>query len=297
MIILTDCLSDRPDEGCIKVATNLTARLKAHDPSITVLTYDRQSSLSDRHLRLNPLFLNRELLTLLRRKQEHVLYIPFSSNTRGAVLRTFLLAKLGRSQVSALFALTWPMDGLSRLLLRGSGATVFCLSAQAQAIYSAASCKPAIHLRTGVDTAHFSPPTPEERQRLRQKYGVAPGETVVLHVGHLDEGRNLRQLLKLGDECHIFSGGKPRLSPGRRLALRSGTPSQHHHTGRISARYPGALPNGRRLFLPGGEHRKVHRHTPFGIGSRCLRPAGGDHRLWRTSEFCRERGFLFPGFF
>ena len=50
MIILSDCLTDRIDEGCIKVANSLTKRLKQIEKNITVITYKQKSNYSDVHM-------------------------------------------------------------------------------------------------------------------------------------------------------------------------------------------------------------------------------------------------------
>lgn len=70
MIILSDCLTETVDEGCIKVAVSLVKRIKEQDPAVTVITFDRQSGLSDVHMELNKLFLNRRLRKMLRRKKK-----------------------------------------------------------------------------------------------------------------------------------------------------------------------------------------------------------------------------------
>src|SRR5262249_57446928 len=44
----------------------------------------------------------------------------------------------------------------------------------------------------GVDLVRFRPPAAGERAALRQKWGLNPEDWVVLHVGHLREGLNLR---------------------------------------------------------------------------------------------------------
>lgn len=220
MIVLTDCLTGRPDEGCVKVATNLVKRLKQQCPDITVIAYGGGSGLADRNLKLNPLFLNGSLLRLLWRKREPVLYIPFSSNTKAAVLRTWLLVKLTGAEVNVLFALYRPMDRIARSLLRSSQAGVFCLSADAYDAYRDIVGKRAVLLKTGVDTGHFVPVDTSTKARLRKKFGVHPDKKVLLHVGHLKEGRGLRQLLNAGEGYHVFLVTSPRTKPEQEIPLR-----------------------------------------------------------------------------
>ena len=204
MIILTDCLTDHTDEGANQTAKNLVQQLKSRDPGTTVITYGSHSRLSDLHLKLNPLFLDRQLLQLLRRSRETVFYIPFSSNTRGGILRTFLLSWLTGCPIRVLFTQRWPMDSLSKWLLRRSEATVLSLSAESHQVFHSIVGSRSVRLKAGVDTHRFSPVSTEEKASLREKYGIGPEDKVLLHVGHLKEGRNIRQLLKIDPQWHIL---------------------------------------------------------------------------------------------
>lgn len=50
---------------------------------------------------------------------------------------------------------------------------------------------------TGVDLDRFRPAKPGEKAALRRKWGIPADTSVVLHVGHLTEGRNLEAVLPL----------------------------------------------------------------------------------------------------
>lgn len=52
----------------------------------------------------------------------------------------------------------------------------------------------------GVDVERFTPPTPDKKRALRRKYGFDEEEFIVLHVGHMVEGRNLRALGPVQDK-------------------------------------------------------------------------------------------------
>ena len=56
----------------------------------------------------------------------------------------------------------------------------------------------------GVDTEKFKPVTKEKSAELKAKYGVSPEKKVVLHVGHLNEGRNVAQLMKLDEKYQVI---------------------------------------------------------------------------------------------
>lgn len=203
MIILSDCLTEMTDEGSLKVAASLTKRLRAADSGTMVISYDRQPDWADQHLQLNKLFLNPKLLKILRSRTDRVLYIPFASNTLASMLRLCVLSLACRRRLWALFALRHPMNGLSRLLLRLSRAKVLTLSAASCTFFREAAGN-AAQLRAGVDTRRFVPVSAGKKEELRRKYGVIPGKKVLLHVGHLNQGRNVGALLGAGEDYHVF---------------------------------------------------------------------------------------------
>ena len=203
MIILSDCLTETADEGALKVASSLARRLRQLDDHTLVVTYDRKPAWSDMHLALNPLFLNRSLFKVLRRRHEPVLYIPFASNTLASALRVCVLSLMGRRQVRVLFALRHPMNGLTRRLLKWSGAKIITLSETSRGYFTRETGH-ALQLKAGVDMKKFTPVTAEKKAELREKYGVPEGKKVLLHVGHLNAGRNVQALLHAGEEYQVF---------------------------------------------------------------------------------------------
>lgn len=203
MIILSDCLAEKVDEGCLKVANSLTRRLKQYDSRNVVISYDRMTERSDLHLKLNKLFLNRSLLSAIRKENTNVLYIPFASNTRASAIRTFILSLYAKRKVDVLFVLRFPMDKLTKMILKLSGARVIALSKESYQFYKKHIGK-AVYLKTGIDTEKFVPVTEDAKKKIREKYSVANGKKVLLHVGHLKYGRNIDKLLNVSSDYHIF---------------------------------------------------------------------------------------------
>lgn len=201
MIIISDCLTEQPAEGCLKIAHNLIKRIKERVPQTIVITYGKKSSLSSRHIELNRMFLNRELLTFLRKEQEHVVYIPNASCTAASAVRTWVLAKLTRCPVKVLFVQWHGMNPVTRYLLKQSGALIICVSRESAKQYEESGLQ-VVYLKTGVDTDRFRPVDERRKQELRRKYGIPEQAKIVLHVGHLKEGRNLDKFCLLEDEYH-----------------------------------------------------------------------------------------------
>ena len=204
MLILTNSLSDTPDEGALKAATNLAARIREMAPAVNILTYDRGSLLSDQHLKLNKLLLSRELFRILRR-EESLLYIPFPTRSLPMAVRTFLLSRICRGKPCVLLTMTRPVGPVAKFLLRCSGAEFWVLSRDAWAAFREFLLENrVIRIKTGVDTGKFTPVTADKARDLKVKYGFDPDRPVVLHVGHLKAGRNVAALTGLPKDCQTL---------------------------------------------------------------------------------------------
>ena len=176
MIVLSDCLTNKIDEGCLKVANSLTKRLKKADASTMVISFERKPDYSDIHMSLNKFFLNERLCEIMHQKKEPVLYIPFASNTTASCLRILIL----------------------------SGAKVIDLSEASYQFYKKIVGNRAFYLKTGIDTETFVPVDDKKKILLREKYHIPTNKQVVLHVGHLKGGRNVDKLAEINNQYHII---------------------------------------------------------------------------------------------
>ena len=204
MIVLTNCLAEKTDEGCLKVANSLIKRIKEIYPKTMVISYDNWSEQSDCHMKLNRLFLNRRLFEILNSGQEKVLYIPFSSNTRASVFRTWLLSVFCKNKIDVMFVLWHPMDRLTKMMLQLSRARVFTLSKETCSFFQNEVGNEVIYLKTGVDTQRFKPVREDEKTLIREKYNIREKEKVVLHVGHLKTGRNVGKLCNIDEKYCVI---------------------------------------------------------------------------------------------
>lgn len=203
MIILSDCIGKTPDEGCIKVANSLTERIKTSHPEVMVVSYGDGHGETDV---LNALFLNPSLKKLLREKDQPLLYIPFASNTLASTIRLVVLSAWNRGRVTALFTLRHPMGKASRFFLRYSRANIVVLSGESCSFFREQTDCSVTYLKMGVDPRRFHPVSREEKRELRRKYGIPADKKVVLHVGHLNRGRNVMSLRHLsGDHLGLLA--------------------------------------------------------------------------------------------
>ena len=206
MIILSDALNVKTDEGCLKVANSLVKRIKNRHQNTLVVSYgdSKNNPCIDEKLKLNKLFLNSSLFSLIKKKKESVLYIPFSSNTFFSVIRTLVLSLLTNQNVKVAFVLRHPMNGVTKQILKLSRAEVIVFSKESYNYFRGFNVK-TTYIKTGVDTKTFIPVKDDaEKTRLREKYHLPVDKKIVLHVGHLTKERNVEQLLKIKDDYHVL---------------------------------------------------------------------------------------------
>ena len=208
MIIVSDCIKDNLDEGCIKVASTVSKRLK--DEGAKVVAVNCKCNYADKKVNANKTYTDSALYHAIKGMKGNILYIPFASNTLGSAIRTFNLSRKARKQVSVLFALSWQMNWLTRTILKLSRCHIITLSQESCDFFRKELPKVnVVNVKTGVDTNKFHPVSEEEKEKLKIKYGLPLDKTVVLHVGHLKHERNIDVFLNLDDSVYtvlVFSG-------------------------------------------------------------------------------------------
>ena len=201
MLILTNCLIKNADEGCVNVAYNLIKRIKTAVSNVKVISYERTSELTDVQMELNMLMLSIPLIKLLR-KEKKVLYIPFPAKMKATAVRIWMLSRFCKD-LSVLISMHDNIDTFSGLLLKNSKAKLIVLSESAYKDFSAVVGNRVSYIKTGVDTKKFTPVEQNTKLSLRKKYNIDESAKVILHIGHLNEGRNIQQLLNLSDEYFV----------------------------------------------------------------------------------------------
>lgn len=223
MLIVSNCLTENADEGGLKLATSLVKRIVKAKEDTFVVTYERESALSSVSLPINKLMLSPRLISLIRSRRESVLYIPFPAPSLSAALRIWVLSLFAKWGLKVVMLRQYPMEKAARTLLRRSKAELIVFSEQARAFYEAIADNKVTCLKAGVDTARFVPVSSEEKTALRIKHGFDPRRPMILHVGHMKEGRNIRQLTKLDPRYQVVlvisTLSKNRQDPALREAL------------------------------------------------------------------------------
>lgn len=204
MIILSNCLTGILDEGSLKIANNLIKWIKKSAPETLIVSYDRQLPLSDRHLPLNKWLLSCDLIQLLRQKKEPVLYIPFPARMLPTALRIFILSRFAHWGLRTMIVMQGAMNKPARWLIKASKAEILTVSRPTWEIYRELLGDRAVYLKTGVNTERFSPVGDLQKKALRSKYNLPQDKPIVLHVGHMNAGRNIGHLLNLDEKWHVL---------------------------------------------------------------------------------------------
>ncbi len=200
-MVLTNCLSETPDEGCLRVANSIIKRLKKSSSEVTVVSYERKSSCTDVFVRSNKLLLTKDIIRTVRKSGEDILYVPFPARSSATALRIMLLSFFSGKKVKVLLSQVTEAGLPAKLFLSLCKAEILVLSDDTKQRFERILNGRRIRkINAGVDTERFVPVTEDEAQRLKSKYGFATDKPIVLHVGHMNEGRNISQLIKLSEK-------------------------------------------------------------------------------------------------
>lgn len=205
MLIFTNCLTETPDEGCLKIANSLIKRIKSFSPEIKIVSYERKSSQTDLFVSSNKLLITGDIIRTVGKSKENVLYVPFPARSSATALRILILSFFAKKKVSALLTQVTEISFLAKVFLSLCRAEILVVSDDTKHMLEKAIPPKRIRkIAMGVDTEKFKPVTKEKSAELKEKYGVPPERSVVLHVGHLNEGRNVAQLMKLDEKYQVI---------------------------------------------------------------------------------------------
>ena len=183
--VVGEWLHGVPDEGIHNLAQNLLDQWRKDHPVWTIRI--------GTDLLVNRLFLSLQLRKMLRNiRPDLVFYISPSSMKIAALFRAKML-KLYCSQAQVLIIALQPIvynDLERRLLSPLVPDGIFVQSPRGKEQLQGLRC-PVYFLPSGVDLNRFMPVDADQKIALRQRYGVNEKAFVVLHVGHIQQSRNI----------------------------------------------------------------------------------------------------------
>jgi len=207
---LTEDLSLPLDEGMKKfnhaiityIRVNFTGfriySRRIDDPEIDYSGITRKSFIS-------PAF----LWNIRKYNPELIIYSPLASGTLSSFLRLFLLKMTCRGSRTVLINLQRRQhNALSRLIVGIAKPDIVIVFSKREYDYFNSINNTPLIAKTGVNLARFVPVSPGTKLYLRQKYGLQEHEKILLHVGHINHGRNIEILLHPQDiDCRILVVG------------------------------------------------------------------------------------------
>lgn len=182
------------DEGYKNFTRALFTRTPAEH---TVLRLGRgDADVFDQQVEADKLLRNAGLRAAIRGfEPDAVLYLPVASATPASFLRARILKQhAGNAPVMMIGLQPREYPALMRPILRAVALDKIYVQAESSRKALEAMGVSAGIVRAGVDSEKFRPVEPDQKYRLRDEYGIARDAFVVLHVGHINERRNLRVL-------------------------------------------------------------------------------------------------------
>lgn len=214
LLVYTESISPPYDEGYKNFAYHLLAEAGRLPHVLRIGCGD--SGVIDEQVAPSKLLASAALRKAVRGFEPDVIvYLPVSSITPASFVRSRMLKRHGGGVPVAMVGLQPRRTGsISRLFAPD---TVFVQSEAGRASLEKAGIKAGI-VRAGVDSERFRPADKNEKAVLREKYGIPADACVALHVGHINERRNLRIFAGLEGVLPVIIGSSS-TDTDRSLAL------------------------------------------------------------------------------
>ena len=199
--IICENISIPLDEGFKKASARIARAIAELGHKVSVYTHEPgRSAIPSAPLPRNKLLRDKAFATaLLAQKADLMIYIPQAAATTMSMVRaSSLKSQAGGIPVVLISLQRRTYSSSARMLLRMTGPDlVLVLSSEGLSVVKRAG-RPARQIPLGVDTGVFTPADAAEKQNLRRQYGIGD-DKVILHVGHLSQGRNIGLLRKLAE--------------------------------------------------------------------------------------------------
>jgi len=197
ILFITDALLYPYDEGFRKFAFYLYDFFQSYkNTEIIILNDNDKLEQKDNvsFMKTNKLFLNFKFLKIVK-KYKYVIYYPLSSVTFFSILRAYILALFSRkSYIIGLQEREY--SKLERFFIRKIKRVCFVIQFDNDNIYNET-----ITIESGIDAKKFN--IIENKcylSEIKKKYGIPEGKKIFLHVGHMNAGRNIDELIMIQKE-------------------------------------------------------------------------------------------------
>lgn len=203
VIFITEDLSEPFDEGIKNTAFNIIRSLKANFNLFVLSKYDSNNFTELPQLKIintNRLFLNLELLKILSNFDPHIIiYLPSSSGTFASFLRMQTLHVFKKSARTVMITLQPKhMNKFERLIVKNIKPNMVLTPSQDAFNFFTSLSIESLLIPLFPTLEKFGPlESPGIKYELRKKYNLPIDKYIISHIGHLNYGRNLDELIKL----------------------------------------------------------------------------------------------------
>jgi len=200
LFVIGEEIGGVPDEGYRNFVREVTAALARRRP-VHVYTAGAETAEGVRRLGRRNRLLAHPILwgDLQRHRPETIIYVYPASPA--ALLRARILKLVSRGAQVVIIALQpHGLSRWSRPLARLLWPDLLLVGSESELRQTLRMGANAARARFGVDLDRFRPPRRGEKPALRRKWGMPEDTQIVLHVGHLQDDRNLRALVPLASK-------------------------------------------------------------------------------------------------
>lgn len=201
MILITENISHPIDEGIKKYSFKLAKYFATHHNASIFTHVFNKDIVNQQYLPKNKLFLSFSFFRALRKEQGSIIYVPNASSTFASFLRLKVM-QLFSSKSTVFIGIQkrqhagWQKN-LIKLFLRPN--LMFVFSEREKEYYQSLGIKTEL-TSIGVNTGKYIPVDTNQKLKIKEKLNLPLEKKIVLHVGHINEGRNLTVLKGLVDK-------------------------------------------------------------------------------------------------
>jgi glycosyltransferase involved in cell wall biosynthesis len=198
MIIITDNLKAPFDEGA-KIATKKLVEHLKNDNCTHVISLNSKNNFSfvDTYFSINKLLINYNFFYAIKKQSsKKILYIPSGSASIFSILRSKILKFFTKKEVYLFAFQPRQYNFLTRFLLKAIHPKMIITLSQKTARFFGDELKvPCVSLPMGVDAIQYFEFDLARKRLTKKAFDIAPERTVLLHVGHIQQSRNLEWLV------------------------------------------------------------------------------------------------------
>lgn len=204
VILLSELFVPPYDEGMKVTALNLLKGIRHHIDCIGLGPCGEENGLIKK-VSINKFLYSQNLYNAIRIKRpDFVYYIPSASATLNSFIRFRILSFILKKTDIAMIALQNKEYSIliQKFIRLINPSTLIVTSNYMSNYFNRVNIETQV-IPMGVDTKKFIPVSIEKKHELRDKYNIPHDKYIVLHVGHINESRNIRVLLSLARQPWI----------------------------------------------------------------------------------------------